>query len=92
MARQSSTGAVPHASICPTLRLRFVAMDELSSARAALTRAIEDVQRAMARVRAAQEVDWVSVMASRYREELYGAIHDLTGFREALEQVRMRLA
>ena len=70
----------------------FAAMNDLSSARAALSRAIDDVQRAMARVRAAQEVDWASVLAARYREELYGAIQDLASFRDALESLRSRLA
>ena len=87
-----STGAVPHGSVSPTLRLRFAAMDELGSARVALGKAIDDVQRAISRVRAAQQVDWVSVLASRYREELYGAIQDLAAFRDALESLRARLA
>ena len=67
-------------------------MDELSSARVALGTAIDDVQRAISRVRAAQQVDWVSALASRYREELYGAIQDLVVFRDALESLRARLA
>jgi len=54
----------------------------------AIDRAIDDVDRAIARVRHAQEVDWVSVFASRFREELYQAIQDLARFREALEEAR----
>ena len=92
MARKLSPGAVPHGSVCPTLRLRSAAMDELGSARVAVGRAEEYVQRAIARVRSSQDVAWVSVLASRYREELYGAIQDLVGFRDALESLRARLA
>jgi hypothetical protein len=43
-------------------------------------------------VRAAQEVDWVSVLASRYREELYATIQQLVHFRDWLERLRAGLA
>ena len=66
-------------------------MDDVTSARAALTRAIEHAQSAITRVRTAQEVDWVSVLASRYRAELYVAIQDLVRFRDGLEATRAGL-
>jgi len=67
-------------------------MDDLVSARAALARAIDDVQAAITRVRSAQQVDWASVLASRYREELYQAIQELMRFRDRLEATRGGLA
>ncbi len=69
----------------------FGRMDTLSSARAALTRAIDNAQSAIGRVRAAQEVDWASVLASRYRAELYQVIQDLVRFRDGLESTRAGL-
>jgi len=63
-------------------------MDPLTSARIALMRAIDDVEAAIATVRAAQEVDWVSALAARYRAELYEVIRDLARFRDHLEYVR----
>jgi len=62
-------------------------MDDVSSARVAVVRAIDDVQRAIHRVQRAQEVDWVSVFAARYRQELYGVIQDLVRFRDRLEAI-----
>jgi|GEM_PF-1635475 len=75
----------------PDAEASFARMDDVSSARVALERAIDDVELAITRVRAAQEVDWVSVFASRYREELYGSIQDLANFRERLEAMRSQL-
>ena len=66
-------------------------MDNLVAARVALTRAIDDVQAAITRVRLAQQVDWASVLASRYRAELYEVIQDLARFRDHLESTRARL-
>lgn len=66
-------------------------MDDLSSARATITLAIDHVESAIARVRVAQEVDWNSVLASRYRSELYTALQDLARFRNSLEDHRMAL-
>lgn len=63
-------------------------MDHLGATRAAVDRAIADVETAIARVRSAQEVDWVSVLAARYREELYGTIQDLIGLRDHLDGLR----
>ena len=65
----------------------FNPMDDLTSARVAVGRAIDCVQCAIARVRAAQQVDWASVLAERYREELYGVIQDLVRFRDYLEAI-----
>ena len=76
----------------PDAFLTFRAMDDLVSARAALARAIDDVQAAITRVRSAQQVDWASVLASRYREELYQAIQELMRFRDRLEATRGGLA
>jgi hypothetical protein len=67
-------------------------VDQVIAARAALDRALDDVDRAITRVRAAQEVDWVSVLASRYREELYATIQQLVHFRDWLERLRAGLA
>jgi len=67
-------------------------MDDLVSARAALARAIDDVQMAITRVRSAQQVDWASVLAARYRQELYQAIQELMRFRDRLEATRGGLA
>lgn len=67
-------------------------MDDLSSARAALALAVEDVQRAMRRVRTARDVDWVSVLASRYRDELQGVLNDLARFRDLLDDAGRFLA
>jgi hypothetical protein len=58
----------------------------------ALTRAIDDVEGAIWRVRGAQQVDWVSVFGSRFREELYGAIQDLSRLASSLESLRAGLA
>ena len=66
-------------------------MDNLVSAQVALTRAIDDVQAAITRVRSAQQVDWTSVLASRYRAELYEVIQELGRFRDHLESTRARL-
>lgn len=90
-------GAFVHRRLVCGLRLpdaapTFARMDDLLAARLALGRAIGDVERAVGRVRAAQQVDWVSVFASRYREELYGAVRDLVDFRERLEAMRSELA
>ncbi|MGC4175415.1 hypothetical protein [Demequina sp.] len=63
-------------------------MDDLAATHAALSRAIDDVQVAIAKVRHAQEVDWRSVFATRYREELYATIQDLTQFRDRLSAAR----
>ncbi len=62
-------------------------MDDLASARVAVGRAIDDVQCAITRVRSAQRVDWASVLAARYREELYAVIQDLVRFRDHLEAI-----
>ena len=78
-------------AILPDAPPSFRAMDTLVSARAALTRAIDHAQSAITRVRTAQEVDWVSVLAARYRAELYGAIQDLVRFRDGLEATRAGL-
>jgi len=67
-------------------------MDDLLSARAALARAIDDVQMAITRVRSAQQVDWASVLATRYRQELYQAIQELVRFRDRLEATRGGIA
>ena len=67
-------------------------MDQVTATRVALDRAIDDVQRAISRVRAAQEVDWVSVLANRYREELYATIRHLANFRDWLDDVRAGIA
>ena len=67
-------------------------MDDLVSARAALARAIDDAQMAITRVRSAQQVDWASVLATRYRQELYQAIQELMRFRDRLEATRGGLA
>ena len=67
-------------------------MEDLCAVRAALANAIDDAQSAIAGVRAAQEVDWVSVFAGRYREELHAAIEDLVVFRERLEAIRAGLS
>ncbi len=66
-------------------------MDNLGSARAALARAIDDVQAAINRVRAAQNVDWASALASRYRHELHVSSQDLVRFRDRLEATRAGL-
>ena len=63
-------------------------MDEAAAVRAALERAFDDVQRAMLRIRAAQGVDWVSLFASRYREELYRTIRELAALGERFEDAR----
>jgi len=63
-------------------------VDDNAWARLSIDRAIDDVERAMQRVRRAQEVDWVSIFAGRFREELYAAVQDLARFRDALESVR----
>lgn len=65
----------------------FPCMDQVASARVAVGRAIDDVQTAIARVRSAQQVDWVSVLASRYREELYAVLQDLARLRGHLEEI-----
>jgi len=67
-------------------------MDQVMAARVALDRAIDDVQRAISRVRAAQEVNWVSVLANRYRQELYATIQQLVHFRDWLYDVRAGIA
>jgi hypothetical protein len=66
-------------------------MDNLASARAALARAIDDVQAAINRVRAAQNVDWASVLAARYLHELHRSVQDLVRFRDRLESTRAGL-
>ncbi|MCR6712237.1 MAG: hypothetical protein NVV57_05870 [Demequina sp.] len=63
-------------------------MDDAAAVRAALERAFDDVQRAVLRIRAAQGVDWVSVFASRYREELYRTIRELAALGERLDDAR----
>lgn len=60
-------------------------MEDLVAVRAALDIAIDEVHAAIGTLRAAQGVDWVSVFASRYREELYIAIQSLASFRDRLE-------
>jgi len=67
-------------------------MDHSGAVRAAVDRAIADIELAMARVRSAQEVDWVSVLATRYREELFGAIRDLGGLRDHLDGLRASIS
>ena len=63
-------------------------MDDAAAVRAALERAFDDVQRAVLRIRAAQGVDWVSVFASRYREELYRTLRELAALGERLDDAR----
>ena len=66
-------------------------MDSLTSARIALMHAIDDVEAAIGTVRRAQEVEWVSALATRYHAELYGVIQDLARFRDHLEHTRAAL-
>ena len=67
-------------------------MEDLFAVRAALALAIDETSSAINGVRAAQEVDWVSIFAGRYRDELYGAVQDLVAFRDRLEALWAALA
>lgn len=61
---------------------------DVTEVRVALAWAGENLEIALARVRAAQGVEWQSVFATQYRYELSEALRGIRGLAWALESLR----